>query len=259
MDVVDAYLRRIRTARPSVADGRALAGLHRAHLRAVPFENLSIHLCEEIELSEKSLIDKLVQRRRGGFCYELNGAFAVLLRELGYSVALLNARPFTDEGPGPPYDHLALRVTAPGDAEGPWLADVGFGDHSHYPLRLDSRNEQPDPAGVFRIAEAPDGDLDVLRDGKPQYRVETRPRPLSDFAVTCWYQQTSPRSHFTQSLICSRLTETGRVSLSGRKLIVTEDGRRTTTELADEGAVLDAYRRHFGIELPSEPGLRQAP
>jgi N-hydroxyarylamine O-acetyltransferase len=255
----DAYLRRIGAARPAAADGAALAELHLRHLRAVPFENLSIHLGEEIELAEKPLVDKLVHGRRGGFCYELNGAFAALLSALGFSVELLNGRVFDGESLGPPYDHMALRVTAPGDAGGAWLADVGFGDHSHRPLRLDTSGDQPDPAGVFRLAEAPDGDLDVLRDGKPQYRVETRPRALADFEATCWYQQTSPRSHFTRSLICSRLTAGGRVSLSGRKLIVTEGGRRTTTELADEAAVLAAYRRHFGIELDAEPRLRRRP
>ncbi|MGP3971270.1 arylamine N-acetyltransferase family protein [Streptomyces sp. 6N223] len=255
----DAYLRRIRAARPAVADGAALAELHLRHLRAVPFENLAIHLGEEVELAESSLVDKLVRRRRGGFCYELNGAFAALLRTLGFSVELLNARVFDGETLGPPYDHMALRVAAPGESGGPWLADVGFGDHSHRPLRLDASGEQPDPAGVFRVVEAPDGDLDVLRDGTPQYRVETRPRALADFEVACWYQQTSPRSHFTRSLICSRLTETGRISLSGRKLIVTGDGRRTTAELEDGTTVLAAYRRHFGIELDAEPRLRQRP
>jgi N-hydroxyarylamine O-acetyltransferase len=258
---VDAYLRRIGAARPAVAGGAALAGLQLRHLRAVPFENLSVHLGEEIELAEEPLVDKLVHRRRGGFCYELNGGFAALLRALGFSVELLNARVFGGESGeelGPPYDHMALRVAAPGDAGGAWLADVGFGDHSHRPLRLDTSGDQPDPAGAFRVAKAPDGDLDVLRDGRPQYRVETRPRALADFEATCWYQQTSPRSHFTRSLICSRLTEEGgRVSLSGRRLIVTEGGQRTTSELADEAAVLAAYRCHFGIELDAEPRLRE--
>lgn len=254
---VEGYLRRIGAERPAAADGAALAGLQLRHLRAVPFENLSLHLGETTELSEKPLLDKVVRRRRGGFCYELNGAFAALLRALGFGVTLLSARVFHDGALGPPFDHMALRVEVPGEA--PWLADVGFGDHSHRPLRLATDAEQRDPAGVFRFVEAAHGDLDLLRDGTPQFRLEARPRDLADFDATCWYQQTSPRSHFTRSLICSRLTETGRVSLSGRTLIRTDDGQRATTELPDEAAVLAAYRDHFGIALAAEPRVRPRP
>ncbi len=84
--------------------------------------------------------------------------------------------------PGPPFDHLTLAVRLP-DGTGPWLADVGFGSHSVCPLRLDSRAGQEDPAGRFLLADAGDGDVDVLRDGEPQYRIEARERSLADFAV----------------------------------------------------------------------------
>lgn len=251
-----AYLRRIGAARPASPDTEALRTLHLRHLRSVPFENLSIHLGEEIALTEQPLLDKLVGARRGGFCYELNGAFAALLGGLGFTVEFLSARVFGPHGWGIPYDHLALRVDMPG---GPWLADVGFGKHSHYPLRLDSRADQPDPGGVFRIEETPEGDLDVLRDGAPQYRLEQRPRALADFEVGCWWNSTSPASHFTRSLVCSRLMETGRVTLSGRTLVITgHDGARDERELA-EPEILPAYRTHFGITLDRIPRLGQTP
>ncbi|MFI2258786.1 arylamine N-acetyltransferase [Streptomyces tubercidicus] len=160
-----AYLERIGVERPASADADALHALHLSHLRTAPFENLSIHLGEETVLAEQPVLDKIVGARRGGFCYELNGAFAMLLGALGFEVELLSARVFGAEGRlGVPYDHLALRVQTPG---GPWLADVGFGRHSHFPLRWDSRAEQTDPGGVFRTEETGDGDLDVLRDGSP--------------------------------------------------------------------------------------------
>src|SRR2546428_5323302 len=81
-----AYLDRIGAERPAVLDAAALRGLHLAHQTAVPFENLSIHLGEPISLGEDDLIAKIVTRRRGGFCYELNGAFALLLESLGAQV-----------------------------------------------------------------------------------------------------------------------------------------------------------------------------
>jgi N-hydroxyarylamine O-acetyltransferase len=250
--LVGEYLRRIGAARPDAADAAALRSLHRAHQRAVPFENLSIHLAEPISLAEDDLIDKVVVRRRGGFCYELNGAFALLLQALGFEVGRMAARVYGNGRLGPPFDHLALVVRA-ADGSGPWLADVGFGSHSTYPLLLDSRQPQEDPAGCFVIADTPDGDLDVLMDTQPQYRIELRERLLDDFVPTCWWQQTSPLSHFTQSVICSRLTKDGRISISGRTLIRTSGGTRTEEPLAGADAVLAAYRDHFGIVLDRVP------
>lgn len=245
---VGAYLARIGAERPGRPDDEALRELHLRHLLKVPFENLGIHLGEDIVLEEKALVAKIVERRRGGFCYELNGAFATLLRALGFEVELLAARVVTDDGLGVPYDHMALRV-------GPWLADVGFGAHAHFPLRLDERGDQDDPGGVFRVAETGQGDLDVIKDGRPEYRLETRPRELRDFDAACWWHRTSPKSHFTRSLICSMLTGFGRITLSGRTLIRTVDGERKERELTGDAEVLDAYRTWFGVELDRVPKI----
>jgi N-hydroxyarylamine O-acetyltransferase len=246
------YLRRIGVSRPAAAGEAGLRELHQAHLLAVPFENLSIHLAEPISLAPADLLDKIVNRRRGGFCYELNGAFALLLEALGAQVRRVAARVYGQDGLGPPFDHLALIVDLP-DGSGPWLADVGFGSHSTYPLRLASGQEQPDPGGVFWLAAAGDTDLDVLKDGEQQYRIELRERALADFVPTCWWQQTSPDSHFTRSTICSRLTADGRISISGHTLIRTSGGSRAEQLLAGD-EVLAAYREHFGISLDRIPG-----
>ncbi|MFF5531620.1 arylamine N-acetyltransferase [Streptomyces cinerochromogenes] len=266
---IDAYLRRLGLARPPRPTSEALRELHLSHLRTVPFENLSVHLGEEITLEEKSLLDKVTEARRGGFCYELNGAFGTLLTALGYEVELLAGRVYDSEGRlGIPFDHLALRVrTADGDT---WLADVGFGAHSHYPLAYGERGEQDDPGGRFRVVEAgPDpavrggtepgaGDLDVFRDGEPQYRLETRARALGDFAVGAWWHSTSTKSHFTRSLVCSRITgDGGRITLSGHRLKTTAvDGTQETRELETDDEVLTVYRERFGIELSCVPTVR---
>jgi N-hydroxyarylamine O-acetyltransferase len=253
-EIIAAYLRRIAVPPPEVLDAPALAGLHRGHQLTVPFENLSIHLSEPIGLTDDDLITKIITRRRGGFCYELNGAFALLLRALGGQVTMVSARVYGPRGLGPPFDHLALVVRA-ADGSGPWLADVGFGGHSVYPLLLDSRVPQRDPGGVFLLTDAEDGDVDVRKDGKPQYRIERRERVLADFAPTCWWQQTWPQSHFLQSSVCSRLTEDGRISISGATLIRTAAGIRTEDPLPTDDAVLAAYRHHFGISLDRVPGV----
>ncbi|MEU1164168.1 arylamine N-acetyltransferase [Streptomyces sp. NPDC005921] len=274
-----AYLRRLGAARPARPTAEALRELHLLHLRTIPFENLSIHLGEEIVLEEKRLLDKVVGAGRGGFCYELNGAFAALLTALGFGVTPLAGRVYGDEGRlGIPYDHLALLVRTVDGGE--WLADVGFGAHSHYPLAFAERGDQPDPGGTFRVTAAgPDaagvrgaagagggeggdgtvaGDVDVLRDGRPQYRLEVRPRVLGDFTAGAWWHSTSPSSHFTQSLVCSRITEDGgRITLSGRTFKVSAaDGSREERELERDEEVLAVYRERFGIELDRVPTVR---
>lgn len=257
---IDAYLRRLGAKHPATPTVDALRELHLRHLQTVPFENLSVHLGEEIVLEENRLLDKVIGGR-GGFCYELNGLFGALLAALGFDVELLAARVHGDDGQlGIPYDHLALRVrTVDG---GVWLADVGFGTHSHYPLAYGERGEQEDPGGTFRVVAAgPDAaDLDVVRNGKPEYRLETRPRVLGDFVAGAWWQSTSPVSRFTRSLVCSRLTDDGgRITLSGRDLTVTgADGTRQVRELATDEEVLAVYRERFGIELEEVPTVREA-
>lgn len=251
---VDAYLNRLGVTRPAAADLATLRHLQERHLAAVPFENLSIHLGEHVVLTEDALFDKIVHRRRGGFCYELNGLFVALLRELGYDASLHAAQVFHADGtPGPPLDHAAIVVSL---AE-PWLVDVGFGRFSRHPLRLSGVDAQFDADGEFLLLDAPHGDIDVLRDGKPQYRLERRPRPLADFVPMAWWQATSPESHFTKSLTCSRPTSQGRVTLSGDRLIETVDGVRNEMVLTSPDAIRTAYRVYFDISLtrlPTPPG-----
>jgi N-hydroxyarylamine O-acetyltransferase len=148
-----------------------------------------------------------------------------------------------------PFDHLALVV----DLDERWIVDVGFGRHTRYPLLLDSREVQADPGGQFQVLPAPDGDVDVLQDGGPAYRMELRSRELDEFRIGCWWNTTSPDSHFTRSLTCSLPTDEGRVTLSGRKLITTIGGERTEIELESDAAVLSAYLTIFGVELDRVP------
>lgn len=250
LDTADKYLARIGARRPAAPDVVALRDLHRRHVEAVPFENLSIHLGEPVLLDEDTLVDKIVRRRRGGFCYELNGAFAALLTALGYDVRLLAARVFGDDGTlTPAFDHLTLLV----DLEERYLVDVGFGVHTTYPLRLDWPDAQDDPTGSFLVVDAPDGDIDVLKDGVPQYRAEQKARRIIDFARPAWWHANSPESHFRSEPRCSRATESGRVTIRGDRLIETVRGERVETTLATDYDVLAAYEKHFGFSLPRVP------
>jgi N-hydroxyarylamine O-acetyltransferase len=245
----DRYLERIGLVGRPDAD---LAELQFAHLQRVPFENLSIHLGEPIELTTAALYDKIVVRRRGGFCYELNGLFSRLLVSLGHEVDLLSASVYTPLGRTVPFDHMVLRV-------GDLFVDVGFGRHSARPLRIDTDGDQSDLFGTFRVVAAERGDLDVLRDGEPQYRAELRPRRMPDFEPTCWWQQTAPASHFRAGPVCSlQLADGGQLTLAGRRLIRTAgDGKRTETPLDSDVDVLAAYREHSGVDLDRVPGFEK--
>jgi N-hydroxyarylamine O-acetyltransferase len=217
----------------------------------VPFENLSIHVGQPIVLTEDALFEKIVVRRRGGFCYELNGLFAALLRALGFEVDLLAAGVArADGGFGPDFDHVALAVTL-GER---WLVDVGFGDSFREPLRLDDRGEQAEGERSYRIDE--DGDRLILlqregADWEPQFRFTLQPRALSDCAEMCLYHQTSPQSHFTQKRICSLATPDGRVTLSDLRLITTRGGMRQERMLESEEERAATLRRLFGISSGS--------
>jgi N-hydroxyarylamine O-acetyltransferase len=247
---VPSYLARIAYSGPTTPTAETLRAIHRAHLLTVPFENLDIALAREIVVDEAAIVRKIVEQRRGGFCYELNGAFAALLRALGFRVTLLSARVSRAGGcEGPEFDHLTLRV----DLDQPWLADVGFGDSFLEPLRLVPGIEQEDPAGKFRLQ--PLGErlqLEKLDPGgiwKRQYSFAQKPRILEDFAAMCSYHQTSPESHFTQNRICTRATPDGRITLSGMKMIVTRDGGREEKMLDSEEERERVLQQFFGIRL----------
>lgn len=244
------YLARIAYSGPTERTAATLRAIHRAHLIAVPFENLDISLGRKIVPNEDAILNKVVALHRGGFCYELNYAFAALLRALGFGVTLLSARVSRADGSeGPEFDHLTLRV----DLDEPWLADVGFGDSFLEPLRMEPGIEQSDPAGLFRLAQHGDriymerAEVEVL--WKPQYSFSLQPRQLEDFADMCHFHQTSPDSHFTQNRICTRATADGRITLSGLKLITTNKGHREERLLTSEEERIKILKEQFGISL----------
>jgi N-hydroxyarylamine O-acetyltransferase len=245
---IEAYLDRIDYRGSLEPTRETLQRLHLAHLLAVPFENLSIHAGQPIILSDEALFEKVVIRRRGGFCYELNGLFAALLRTLGFDVTMLSARVANSEGVlGPEFDHMTLLVRL----EERWLADAGFGDSFLFPLRLDSHEPQVQSPREYIVNEA-GSDFSVAQresghDWKEQYRFTLQPHGYSDFREMCRYQQTSPQSHFTQGRICTLPTAAGRMSLSELRLITTDHGERTERELSGEEEFSSLLREQFGI------------
>jgi N-hydroxyarylamine O-acetyltransferase len=252
---IKAYLERINYPGSLAPTAETLRELQTAHLLTVPFENLSIHAHEPIVLADEDLFAKIVERRRGGFCYECNGLFAALLRAIGFDVVMLSAEVAHAEGGfSRPFDHMTLMV----NLEQRWLVDVGFGDSFLEPLLLDVRGEQAQGERAYRIV--PDeGYLILIRrdrrdnnQSEPQYRFTLQPYKYDDFAEMCHYHQTSPQSHFTQGRICSRATPEGRITLSEMRLITTsKNGGRQERTLASEEEYAATLRECFGIVMTS--------
>lgn len=251
---VNAYLERINYQGSLEPTAETLRQLQVAHLSAVPFENLSIHAKQPIILEDGALFTKIVEHRRGGFCYEANGLFAALLRALGFKVDMLSAEVADSAGGfGPDFDHMALMVWL----DERWLVDVGFGDSFREPLRLDERGEQIQGRRAYRLEAEGDYLILMQRDedddgGKwePQYRFTLQPHTYADYAEMCRYHQTSPQSHFTQRRICSRATPEGRLTLSEMRFITTSAGGvREERTLANQEEYETVLREHFGIVM----------
>jgi N-hydroxyarylamine O-acetyltransferase len=245
-----AYLKRINYDGSLEPSAETLRALQVAHLRSVPFENLSIHASEPIVLEDNALFTKIVERRRGGFCYECNGLFAALLRALGFEVAMLAAGVARPQGGfGPIFDHMTLMVTL----EERWLVDVGFGDSFLEPLLLDSRMDQVQGTRAFRLVDDNDHLILTRRnhdsDWEPQYRFTLQPYSFADYEETSHFHQTSPDSHFTKGRICSLATEDGRISLSEMRLITTRGKLKDERTLDDQQEFDRVLRDQFGIVM----------
>jgi len=251
---IPAYLTRMNYSASVKPDAETLHGLHLAHLLSVPFENLDIDLNQPIQLSEEALWDKIILRKRGGFCYELNGLFARFLKQLGFDVTYLNARVFNREGElGIGFDHLALLVKIPQEPTR-WLADVGFGDSFTEPLSFEMGNEQVQGLRSYRLEQTTEGYITWQKnyDGtwERQYFFDLQPHNFPDeYEVACLYHQTSPKSSFTRASIISRATPEGRISLEDGSLIITTNGQREERLVPDREEYQALLKEHFGVVL----------
>lgn len=252
---IQTYLNRIQYKGSLEPNLQNLSALQKAHMQAVPFENLSIHYKQPILLNEEALYKKIVGQNRGGFCYELNGLFTWLLRELGYKVEMLSAGVITDGGGfGPEFDHMTLLVHLEED----YLVDVGFGDSFQEPLRVNFQGEQRQGGMSYQLSAdakrevlvlSEQNNLDENSGMRPQYRFTLNPHQLKAYEGMCQYHQTSPQSGFTKKRVCSIASPNGRYTLSDFRLIITENGTKTEKELTSEEEFNEILKKHFNIVL----------
>ncbi len=246
------YLARIDYRGDPQPSPASLAALQEAHLLSVPFENLDILAGVKIVLALPELYRKIVVRKRGGFCYELNGLFHWLLQELGFDARLAMGRVYDREKQqyGPEFDHMLILAGAGGRT---WIADVGFGDFSMHPLEFTLDRKLTDMNGTFLIEKH---DMEYFRVSRfsdveqrflPAYIFSTKERRLEEFDEMCRYHQTSPQSHFTQKRVCSLATASGRITLTDDRLIFTASGVKNESAVAGEEEFQRALATYFKI------------
>jgi len=251
---IATYLERINYTRPVNLDTSTLYGLHLAHILAVPFENLDIRLKRKIRLTEQKLYEKIVSNARGGFCYELNGLFALLLKQIGFDLTYLNARVFNRTGKlGSDFDHLTLLVQIPGRPER-WLADVGFGDSFNEPLRIEMETEHIQGLRAYRIEQTSGGYVmwqkNYAGEWERQYFFDLQPHNFpEEYLAGSQYHQTSANSSFTHGSIISIATPGGRITLEESKFIVTENGRKTERDVVDKTEYQYLLKEYFNVIL----------
>jgi arylamine N-acetyltransferase len=256
-DTVDvaAYFDRIGYRGPADPTVETVHALVAAHNRSIPFENLDPLMgIPVVDLSAAALTDKLVHRRRGGYCYEHNGLMGYVLDELGFGVERLAGRVvwLNPDGPLPAQTHHVLSVTVPG-VDGPLLVDVGFGGQTlTSPIWLEAGPVQETRHEPYRIRERGTGyqlEAEVRGEWQPLYMFDTRPQPRIDLEVGSWYVSTHPDSFFVTGVTAALVTDDARWNLRGRNLTIHRAGETEKIRFDTAAEVLDALTDRFGIDV----------
>lgn len=241
------YLARIGLSEPPGTDLDALTALQQAHLSHVPFENIDVFRRTGVRTDAEWSVNKIVGQRRGGWCFENNGAFGWLLRSLGFTVTYLGAHVLFDPASVDHMSHLCLRV----DLDEPYIVDVGFGDSFVSPLPLNGGFEGGDHNSYF----LEHGDewvtlIETKEPPEPQYRFTLSPRRLTDFTTQSERLQTPGNGHFTEKPFATRSLGNGtdRVTLLSDRIKFRRDGV-STEEPVDAAQWNDMADRWFGIDL----------
>ncbi|RBY78766.1 arylamine N-acetyltransferase [Geodermatophilus sp. TF02-6] len=247
------YLERVGYEGPVEPTAPTLRALHRAHVAAVPFENVDVVLGRRVAVDLDSLQDKLVRQRRGGYCYEHGTLFAAVLEGIGFTVDRLLARIGADRVRPRPRTHMALHVRA---GEDEWLADVGFGNALLEPLPWGEEGWRRHGSWTYRMTLGPEDTWIVeQRTGNavtPLYSLVDQPVHASDVVMANHFTATHPSSPFVGQLVAIRKDDDAFLRLRGRtRTVERSDGSSEVRDL-DAGAVLATLQDDIGVPLSEE-------
>lgn len=250
---IETYLHRIGFSGPVDVTADTLARLHHAHFHAIPFENFDILLGRGINLDPIAVFNKLVRRKRGGYCFELNGLFLAALKALGFQARALLARVHLTGTPSGRGHQLELVSVEGRD----WIADVGFGGNSpRRPIPLELNRPATHDGQTVRLADGGDfGTMLQARDGdgwKDLYSFDLGHVFPADIAYGNHYTSTSPDTLFTNSRVAARPLAGGEITLLDRAMKIAVNGTEQLKVLPDSPVYLDAIKTHFGIEIDAD-------
>lgn len=228
------YLERINFTDAITITDEVLTSLHKKHIFQVPFENLDIFYKNLFDLDIEKIYQKIINDRRGGFCYELNLLFNWLLTQIGFSSKIIACRIFNDDGTlGPAFDHMAVFVKNQKD----FLIDVGYGDLFITPIEI-KVGVQYDGRNYFRIDKWNEHDylISMSVDGtvfSKRYTFCLESVKADDFESICFDKQTNPDSYFVKNVICTKPTDTGRLTIFNEKFIEKTGNLRLETPVGN--------------------------
>ncbi len=252
---LDKYFARLEYSGPMQPDAATLQAVHFAHATHIPFENIDVLLGKPIRLDLPSLMAKLVEARRGGYCFEQNALLAAALETLGFTVTRLLARVVVDSGRLLPRTHMVLEVMADGQ---PWLADVGFGAWGLLdPIPL-AEGDWQQYAWPYRLArDGAEWTLSACVGGewRPMHAFTREPQLPVDFEPGNFFTSAHPDSIFRQMLTAQRPTPDTRWLLRNRDLTTATTAGLQTRTLADDQELLTVLRELFHLEAPPGPWI----
>lgn len=251
-----AYIARIQYAGELAPTFQTLRALHLAHATHIPFENLDVLLKRPVLLDLDSVFAKLVEARRGGYCFEQNALFAAVLEALGFRLARLAARVRSGAAQVRPRSHMLLAVEIAAET---WIADVGFGAEVFlHPILLETGVESEQFGWRYRIVR--EESSRVLQTLRPEgwfdlYSFTLEPQYPVDYEVSNHYTSTYPKSAFVNNLIVQRPGVGSRLTLLNRRLMEQKPGEPPSqVDLSSEEQVLEILASRFGLRLPE--GIR---
>lgn len=242
------YLERIGYSGTPGVDANTLAELQKAHLLAVPFDALDCYLGQPVTPAPEDAYRKVVEHRRGGFCFELNGLFGWLLTRIGFRITPLGARVVLGNHLTAPYSHMALMV----ELDRRWLVDVGFGrPFALEPLDIDARGEQRRGDRRFRVvADGASLTAEELGTSEPRaYQFSLDPAPPHRLAEQCRYYATDSRSPLVRSGPVSQLFDDGWVTVTRARVTGERGGVPVAYAIRDEAHWRAELRHHTGLSV----------
>lgn len=249
---LDDYFARIAYSGSSRPTTEVLTRLLEAHVLHVPFENLDVQLGRPISTDPAAAYDKIVTRRRGGWCYEQNGLFGWALSEIGFGVTRVAAAVLRDErGAAANSSHLCLLVDS-ADHSDPWLVDVGFGGSMLTPieLRAATHRQAPFRIGLRRTSDGYWRFWEDLGDGEFSYDFVPESADEPALATKCADLQTRPDSGFVQNLVAQIRSPTAHTTLRGKVLRRASDDGIETRNIGSPGELVTVLRDTFTLYVP---------